>query len=63
MRRGAGARGPQGVVGPAAGALVNDVGVARPAPGQQLVALAAPDFFLRFLSHGSLSVAPREVPG
>lgn len=59
MRRGAGAHGPQSVVGPATGALVDDVGVTRPALSQQIVALAAPDFFLRFLSHGSLHVAPR----
>lgn len=63
MRRGAGAHGPQGVVGPATGALVDDVGVTRPAPRQQLVAMAAPNFLCRILSHGSLSVAPREAPG
>lgn len=63
MRRGAGAHGPQGVEGPTAGALVNEVGVARPASRQQLVALAAPDLCCRILSHGSLIVAPQDVPG
>lgn len=62
MRRGAGARGPQGIVSPTTGALVNDMGVARPAFGQQLVALATPNLLCRVLFHGLLDVAPREAP-
>ena len=51
-RLGAGARGPQDGVRPAAGAFELDMGIFGPASGQQFAAMAAADLCAVLLFHG-----------
>ena len=50
-----GARGPQDVICPTAGALELDVGIVCPASGQQFAAMAATDLGKLLLFHGMQS--------